>query len=146
MSLADALHELEVLLDSVPSVLAGRRADEVVTPSEGWSRAELLGHLIDSALNNLQRIIRLRQVEHLTLPGYDGEAWVTISDYARRPWPELISEWTLLNRHLLIVARGIHATELPRVWISDSGPVTLEFIVVDYVRHLRHHLDQLGVA
>ena len=27
--------------------------------------------------------------------------------------------------------------------IGDGAPVTLEFLARDYVRHLRHHLDQI---
>jgi hypothetical protein len=27
--------------------------------------------------------------------------------------------------------------------IGDGEPVTLQFLVTDYVRHLEHHLDQI---
>jgi hypothetical protein len=31
------------------------------------------------------------------------------------------------------------------VWHSPEGDVTLEFIASDYVRHLKHHLAQIGI-
>jgi hypothetical protein len=30
--------------------------------------------------------------------------------------------------------------------IESNNPVTLEFLVADYVVHLRHHLAQVGVV
>jgi hypothetical protein len=27
--------------------------------------------------------------------------------------------------------------------IGDDAPVTLEFVVIDYLRHLRHHMAQI---
>jgi hypothetical protein len=29
--------------------------------------------------------------------------------------------------------------------IGENEPETLEFVIVDYVRHLKHHLNQIGV-
>ncbi len=31
------------------------------------------------------------------------------------------------------------------VRVGSDDPVTLEFVMIDYVRHMKHHLDQLGV-
>jgi hypothetical protein len=37
----------------------------------GWSRKEILGHLIDSASNNHQRFVRAQLQDELRWPGYD---------------------------------------------------------------------------
>ena len=47
-----------------------------------------------------------------------------------------------------IVSRIIESLDestLGHVWHSPGGDITLEFIATDYVRHLKHHLAQIGI-
>jgi hypothetical protein len=69
------------------------RAASVWPSPDKWSVKEVFGHLIDSAGNNLQRIVRLSLQPALDLPGYDGEAWVAMQHYADRPWSEVVTLW-----------------------------------------------------
>jgi hypothetical protein len=41
-----------------------------------WSIQQVVGHLIDSANNNLQRLIRLQLTAQLDFPGYQQDDWV----------------------------------------------------------------------
>ena len=43
-----------------------------------WSRKEILGHLIDSAVNNQARFVRAQQQADLVFVGYDQDAWVRL--------------------------------------------------------------------
>src|SRR5262245_6779923 len=61
-----------------------------------WSRKEILGHLLDSAGNNLQRIVRAQEQnegQELVFPTYQGDSWVRLQDYQSRAWPELVALW-----------------------------------------------------
>ena len=111
---------------------------------EVWSVKEIVGHLVDSAANNLQRFVRAPQVAELTLPGYDQVAWVRAQDYQGRPWRDLLEVWVVSNHHLSHAIRRIPppALEVP-CRIGADAPVTLRFLVEDYVVHLRHHLRQI---
>lgn len=140
-AVAAALSDLEALLARLPAMLAA--AGTGARTAEGWTPHEELGHCIDSALNNLQRIVRLRAGPLLGFPAYDPDAWVAAGGYAQRPWAELVEEWRLLNRHLLHAARRVPAEALARPWQAPDGPQTLAFILVDYVAHLRQHLAHL---
>ena len=52
--------------------------------------------------------------------------------------------WTHLNLHLADVMDRIPPAKYSvRCVIGDSQPVTLEFVVVDYLDHLRHHMAQI---
>jgi hypothetical protein len=109
-----------------------------------WSRKQVLGHLIDSAANNLHRFIRGQEGPELAFPDYDQPFWVATSGYQDRPWPALVRLWAELNRHLAHVIGRIDDARLATPCrIGASQPLTLEFIVRDYVRHLRHHLEQI---
>ncbi|MFJ7886947.1 hypothetical protein ACIQYL_02530 [Lysinibacillus xylanilyticus] len=47
-----------------------------------WSKKEILGHLCDSAINNLERFIKIQyEKEPLVLTPYDQVHWVKIQDY-----------------------------------------------------------------
>lgn len=109
-----------------------------------WVKKEILGHLIDSAFNNEQRFVRAQMTERLVWPGYDQDRWVSVQKHKDRPWSELVQLWEQLNRHVAHVMANVPRGRLnTQCVIGDSDPVTLEWLMSDYVRHLRHHLDQI---
>jgi hypothetical protein len=110
-----------------------------------WSKKEILGHLIDSAANNHQRFVRLQLQPEIGLPGYDQDSWVRLNRYQQKPWTEIIALWSAYNRHLVSVIESIDDSALGHVWHAPDGDVTLEFIATDYVRHVKHHLTQIGI-
>jgi hypothetical protein len=110
-----------------------------------WSKKEILGHLIDSAANNHQRFVRLQLQPEINLPGYDQDNWVRLNGYQRKPWTEIVTLWSAYNRHLASVIESLDDSALGHVWHTADGDVTLEFIASDYVRHLQHHLKQIGL-
>jgi hypothetical protein len=112
-----------------------------------WSKKEELGHLIDSAINNYARIIRVQREEAPALPGYEQNAWVERQGYDDRHWAQLISLWSALNAHMLAAARRIPADALARTCtIAGAPPITLGFVIDDYIDHMVHHLEHIGIA
>ena len=118
-----------------------------IRPAPGkWSAKEILGHLVDSAGNNLQRIVRLSVSPTLDLPGYDGEGWVAMQHYSERSWSDVLALWHALNLHLAHVIAHVRKEDLGHVWRFEGEELTLGFIIEDYVAHLRHHLKELPPA
>lgn len=112
-----------------------------------WSKKEELGHLVDSAINNHVRIIRVQRESAPALPGYEQDAWVERQGYDDRDWKELVALWTALNQHMLAAARRIPASALARTCTVGGGSsITLEFLLEDYVDHMVHHLQHIGIA
>jgi hypothetical protein len=110
-----------------------------------WSKKEILGHLVDSAVNNHHRFVRAQQVEELTFPHYEQEHWVNSQGYGERPWPELVDLWRLYNRHLAHVISRIPEEQLGVMCVIDADePVSLGYLIEDYVVHLKDHLQQLN--
>ena len=115
-------------------------------PAPGkWSMKEILGHLIDSAANNHQRFVRLQLQSEISLPGYDQDNWVRLNRYQHEEWTQIVALWSAYNRHLVSVIESLDDAALGHVWHAPDGDVTLEFIAADYVRHLEHHLKQIGI-
>ena len=121
-------------------------ASRPISAGGGWSAKQILGHLIDSASNNHQRFVRAQQVRTLKLAGYEQDFWVDAQGYRERPWAELVTLWAAYNRHLAHVIRRIDpATLTHMIELSPDEQYDLRFFVVDYERHLLHHLKQIGV-
>ncbi len=120
-------------------------ADAAQIPAPGkWSKKQILGHLIDSAANNHQRFVRVQLVDGLSLLGYAQNDWVEVQQYNRAAWSDLLALWKHYNQHLLHVIAQIPAEKLANTLrVGDGEPVTLRFLVEDYVRHLQNHLRQI---
>ncbi len=136
---------LQIVNETAPRLHAIPESVAALRPAPGaWSIKEIVGHLIDSAANNHQRFVRAPQAGALSLPGYDGDAWVREQGYQERPWPELVELWGLFNRHLAHVISRLPESVLEApIRIGTDGPFTLRFVVEDYVVHLRHHLSDV---
>jgi hypothetical protein len=144
-----ALTLLRTLLNELPERLNDLPSSKVELKQDAskWSAKEELGHLLDSAVNNHQRIVRTQLEEHPAMPSYDGERWVELHRYQDRDWRLLIRLWSSLNEQLLAAAAAVPESEWSRTCtIGDSGPLTLKFVVDDYVKHMVHHLRHIGIA
>lgn len=84
-----ALTSLRTLLNDVPERLKRLPESKVAVKPDptAWSGKEELGHLLDSAANNHQRIVRTQLEEHPAMPSYDGERWVVLHHYRQRLAP-----------------------------------------------------------
>ena len=138
-SLKEAVDREAVFLKAVTERDASRK------PAAGaWSQKEELGHLIDSATNNHVRFVRASLEPEFHGPGYAQEGWVNAHRYNEMPWADLIDFWK--NYNLLLGRLVEHLPENlmgRKCIVGESQPVTLEFLIEDYVLHMQHHLDHI---
>ncbi len=140
--------ELESIVAAAEASFAKTSEEESRRPvlAGGWSRRQLLGHLIDSASNNHQRFVRAALADSLTFPGYDQDGWQQIQVAQEAPWPTLVALWAAYNRYLAHILVHLPPAKLDVLCRIGSGqPVTLRFLAEDYLRHLSHHLEQIGL-
>lgn len=140
---------LENHIDAFPLKLKKLSPDELLhRPAEGkWSKKEILGHLIDSAINNLKRFT---DAQHSPLPyevvTYQQVALVDVNNYQNLPLDHLLSLWQSLNRQIVFVVRNMGEEKFnyevdPQF---ENGELkTLGWIIVDYVAHMEHHFKQI---
>jgi hypothetical protein len=140
--LVRAVEIAEPILRSVPEA-------ETKTPvlKGGWSRKQVIGHLIDSASNNHQRFVRAALQGSLDFPGYDQDGCSRVQAAQSAPWPLLITLWANYNLYLAHVIAHLPADKLESpCTIGANLPVTLMFLAEDYLAHLKHHLGQIGAV
>jgi hypothetical protein len=137
--LMQVVEETETRLSAITEPESAKRSD-----AGKWSKKEVLGHLIDSASNNHQRFVRVQLDGSLNFPGYQQDGWNRTQQYQSEPWANLVRLWASYNRHLAHVIAAIPDDVGQRMCVIGSGaPVTLEFLVTDYLGHLEHHLGQI---
>jgi hypothetical protein len=143
--IADEL--VEIVRSAAERLRTITAAEAGLKPSETrWSKQEVMGHLVDSAANNHQRFVRAQYVSDYVSPTYDQEKWASLQDYNSTSWSDLKELWRLYNLHLAHLIRRIPAEKLQvKCMIGDKGPLTLGDIIDQYVTHLKHHLDKIGV-
>ena len=142
----DIAHEIRITVDEASSLLSRMTPNQVSSKGnpDNWSKKEILGHLIDSAANNHQRFVRAACNTAATFPPYDQNDWVRIQRYNESAWVGLVVLWSAYNRHLSDVIARIPDDALSAPCnIGKEEPVTLEFVIRDYLRHVRHHLNSI---
>ena len=140
---------LEVLVVDDEAQAAEPRAED------HWSAKQIIGHLIDSAANNHARFVLAQLKDDLVFPGYDQNGWVKTNHYQEASWIQLVDLWRTYNLHLhhvmahadknkLNTPCTLHTLqEIAFKTVPKSEPVTLEYLMKDYVDHLKHHLAQI---
>jgi hypothetical protein len=115
-------------------------------PAPGkWSKQEILGHLIDSAINNLKRFTDSQYLpQPYTVIRYQQDDLVAVNHYQQLPLSHLLDLWKKLNEQIVYAVDHIPPGKLSYVIIIPSGePKTLEWLIIDYVEHMEHHLKQV---
>jgi hypothetical protein len=127
--------------------IAGAAASANPRGAAAWSPKQELGHLLDSATNNRVRFVRAALEGAYDGPSYDGRGWVELAGYADMPWSDVIGLWRQLNLALAALLDRIPEARLSApCTIAGERSGTLDFVIQDYIRHMRHHLDHVLAA
>ena len=147
---------VSAVAEATPRLVALDDAANARRPAPGkWSPREIIGHLVDSASNNHQRFVRMRERADLVVEGYEQDVWVAAQRYQDAHWRELVVLWMTYNRHLARLMAATPAADRDRVRTTHNlhlrafrpvpadHPTTLGYFMNDYVDHLQHHLGQI---
>ena len=139
----DLLLAYEQGIDDLRAVVAGMTPEQVVArPVLGkWSTVECVGHLADTEIFFTDRIVRTVAMDRPLLMSADEKLYIERLDYQGFDLEEQLALFTALRRHAARILR----MQPPEAWRrtavhSDSGLLTLRQLVLQAVRHLRHHL------
>ncbi len=135
------LHEVlmasSLLLKDLPE------SDFSSRPAAGkWSKKEIMGHLIDSAQNNLRRFIVTQYESTPPHIVYQQDFWVSANQYQKMRTADVIELWRLINMQIISVLSSM-PPEKQELLCETSELKTLKWLAVDYIRHTRHHLSQV---
>jgi len=112
----------------------------------GWTRKQIVGHLLDSAANNRQRFVRASTADGAYAgPEYAQDAWVAAHGYSGQSWETLLRWWQAEHEILAAVVDRIPEDRFEaECVVGTNAPVTLRFLIEDYIVHQRWHFAQLA--
>lgn len=156
----DIIEEIQNIILREEPILISLSEDIITSRFNHQNRSikMLIGHLIDSASNNHQRMVRLQyaprcghsmpntEMGMLVFPDYtqDNDLWLTLQDYQHEDWDTLLSLWKYYNLHICQVIRSVDETKLQNYWLDYEGNrVTLQDMIIGYTNHLNLHLGQI---
>lgn len=112
---------------------------------EKWSKKEILGHLIDSGINNLQRFTEIQTANKpYKIRSYKQNELVKANDYQHADLKEITDFWLAVNNRICyLIHQQTEETLNYKIEIGDGEISDLRFLIQDYVDHLEHHLNQI---
>jgi hypothetical protein len=151
------IQEYNGLIESAVSRLKqiGEEESSVKPAPNKWSSKEILGHLVDSSINNMSRLIKGQFRPVLVFSGYDQISWVKAQNYQNESWEFIVDLWKMNNLQLIHVVNSIPNNVLIRTFnehnfdviswkeVPKNEPVNLKYLVTDYFDHMKHHLNQI---
>ncbi|MFC5408380.1 DinB family protein [Larkinella bovis] len=141
-----SIQQLRAYLDELPERLRLFSEEELTARNPGgWSRKEILGHLIDSGLNNLKRFTDAQFMPSPYLvQRYSQNQSVVYNRYQELPIDHLVSYWQVLNRQIVYVTENIPKAvlQMPVLPPDAAETVPLSWLIIDYVAHMAHHFNQ----
>ena len=137
------------VIETEEKILTGLQNDTITLKRNKQNRTikQILGHLIDSASNNHQRMIRLQYSKDLLFfPDYrqDNDLWIALQDYQHTDWNNLIQLWKFFNLHIIQVIKSVDQTKLDIYWCDfEETKVTLKEMIEGYLDHLNLHIQEI---
>ena len=149
IDVAAAMEQLVIHIDTFPGNLKQISSEDLLKrPAPGkWSNQEILGHLVDSAINNLKRFTEIQFLpQPYSVISYRQNELVMVNDYQNLSLDHLLDLWRALNRQVVLVVKRIPPDKLnypvdPQY--ENREMKTLGWIICDYVAHMEHHFRQI---
>ncbi len=139
-----AIKDLQSQLKEAKAYYLQCPSDELLyRRAEGkWSKKEILGHLIDSAIHNLQRFTEIQVMEKpYILRKYLQNELVVANNYQEAELQDLLNVWLSLNKRIEhLMQMQTEETLAYEIVIVDEAKFDLRFLMSDYVEHMAHHL------
>lgn len=126
--------------------------NEVITlrrNSQNRSIKQIVGHLVDSASNNIHRTVHLQYRESpLEFPNYatfgNNDKWISIQNYEAENWQNLVQLWKFSILHFTHIIQQIKPEKLNNIWLGGADEkVTLKEMVEYFLLHLKLHLGEI---
>ena len=144
-----AMKQLAHYIETIPGKYDAFTGDALLQfPAPGkWSKKQVLGHLIDSAINNLKRFT---DIQHSAQPyivqAYRQNELVSINNYQHLPLAHLLLLWQSLNRQIVFIVENTPAEKMHyavNTQYENNEAKTLAWLICDYVAHMEHHWKQV---
>ncbi len=143
----ETINRLEELLNSGLEYISKSSEMEFTQKAspEKWQKKEIIGHLIDSGINNLQRFTEVQfEIKPYKIRQYRQDELVKANDYQHSEINEVVELWISINNRIIsLMKKQTIKTLKYNIELNNETISDLRFLMMDYVDHLEHHLNQI---
>ncbi|MBC7827081.1 MAG: DinB family protein [Chitinophagaceae bacterium] len=149
IDIPEAIQRLAWHIDNLPERYNKLSAEELhhKPAPDKWSKKEILGHLIDSAINNLKRFTEIQFLpQPYQIISYRQNELVLVNNYQHLAIEHLLLLWQSLNRQIIYVVQNIPANKLEFIvdpQYESKETKTLGWVIADYIAHTEHHFRHI---
>jgi hypothetical protein len=144
LGMINTIRQLEGIIARYYPLLKNIPATEMDTKFDvaKWSKKEQLGHLIDSAQNNIRRFIEAQYQQQPPVIVYNQDEWVIRNRYQQQPSEMILELWRLLNLQVCHILGNMSPDNYENICIRRE-PHTIQWLADDYNKHLLYHLHRI---
>lgn len=112
---------------------------------EKWSKKEILGHLIDSGINNLKLFTEIEfKKKPYQLRSYRQNELVQANNYQDSETKDILDLLIAINKRLIaVVSLQTNETLNYEIITYDNEKLDLKYLIKDYIKHFEHHTKQI---
>ncbi len=139
------LEELLILTKEYISKSSEAELNHKANP-ETWSKKEIIGHLIDSGINNIQRFTAIQfEKEPYRIRPMKQVELVKVNDYQHAEIEELLAFLMSINIRVKNLMSLQNAETLSTsIELYTKGNMSdLRYLMEDYVAHFEQHVNQI---
>ncbi len=142
------INKLEGLLTKTEAYLATAPDKELSfkANAETWSKKEIIGHLIDSGINNIQRFtaVQIAKEPYRIRPMKQVEL-VKVNDYQHAETEDLLAFLMALNIRIkkLMMLQNTQTLSTTIELYTKGNLSDLRYLMEDYVAHFEQHVNQI---
>src|ERR1700741_4506847 len=115
LNVGEAMERLTIHCQQIPDLYHQLSEEELLYKASPvkWSRKEILGHLIDSGINNLKRFTEIQFLPqpYKVIP-YRQNELVIVNHYQDLPLTHLLAIWKALNQQIIYIVNAIPEEKL----------------------------------
>lgn len=141
------IQNLEYLIHQISDFIKKSSEEEIskkLSPNK-WSKKEIIGHLVDSGINNLQRFTEIQFEEKpYQLKSYKQDQLVEANDYQAAKREDILNLLIAINSRIInIIKLQTDETLNYQIVTSENEHFDLKYLIEDYVTHFQHHTKQI---
>ncbi|WP_051575704.1 DinB family protein [Aquimarina atlantica] len=148
MEIPEIIQQLDHLLERGTELIKNSSENELKFKPlpDKWSKKEILGHLIDSGIHNLQRFTEIQfETKPYKIRKYNQNELVNVNHYNEASSEEILSFWLAINERIKkVIELQDEQTLAYQIEIGKAEKSDFKFLIEDYVHHMEHHLHQIA--
>lgn len=105
-----------------------------------WTVAQVLQHILDTERIFQYRALSIARKDKSALPGFDQDAYVTVSNANNKKLPEFINEFVMVRNSGIALFESFDQEMLSEIGNANGAPLSPRAAGFIIAGHQKHHL------